>query len=230
LRHVTLDYKLHNFILGCVLYDVESQSANNIRNFVDSQLLSYGLILDNAVFVVSDNENKMRAAFKDKCTRIGCSIHYLNKQLEHSFTSVTIDKQPVKCDIAQDLFKNVKTIVTHVRRSHRQVKLKRKLQIYSDTRFNGSFYMLNVFRVVFDDLGGVINSNFIDYLTAIDKELLDEICDFLLIFDQVIDQLSDEQRATMHQVLPLRQLLLDHCEIKSEDSDGLKELKFFLRK
>lgn len=170
----------------------------------------------------------MRAAFKDQCTRKGCSIHYLNKQLEHSFTSTVVDKQPVKCDIVQELFQNVRTVVTHVRRSHRQVKLKRKLQIYSDTRFSGAFYMLNVFLITYDDLGGVINNNFIDYLTGIDKELLEELCNFLELFDQVINQLSDEERPTMHKVLPLRQLLLDHCEIKAEDSDGLKELKFFL--
>jgi len=230
LRCVTVDYKLQNFILGCVLYDFESQSANNIRAFVDSQLFSYGLVLNDVLFVVSDNENKMRAAFKDKCIRIGFSIHYLNKQLEHSFTSLEIDKKLVKCDIVQNLFQNVKTVVAHVRRSHRQVKLKRKLQIYSDTRFNGAFYMLNVFLMVFDDIGGVINNNFMDYLSDIDKELLEELCVFLELFDQVINQLSDEERPTMHKVVALRQLLLDHCELKSEDSDGLKELKLFLGK
>jgi hypothetical protein len=107
LRHITTDYKLHNFILGCVLYHIESQSANNIRVFVDIQLLFYELTLNNTTFVVTDNENKMRAAFKDKCIRIGCAIHYLNKQLEHSFTSDEIDKKPVKCDEVQNLFENI---------------------------------------------------------------------------------------------------------------------------
>ncbi|CAF5106077.1 unnamed protein product, partial [Rotaria magnacalcarata] len=68
LRFITEDYKLHNFILGCILYDIDSQSANNIRLFVDAQLLSFGLTLNNKIFVVTDNENKMRAAFKEKCT------------------------------------------------------------------------------------------------------------------------------------------------------------------
>ncbi|CAF4359586.1 unnamed protein product, partial [Rotaria sp. Silwood2] len=41
LRFVTVDFKLHNFILGWILYDVESQSVDNIRMFIDAQLLSY---------------------------------------------------------------------------------------------------------------------------------------------------------------------------------------------
>jgi hypothetical protein len=230
LRNVTSDFKLYNFILGCVLYDIESQSANNIRMFVDEQLSLYGLNLNSTIYIVTDNENKMKASFKDNCIRIGCSIHYLNKQLEHSFTSTEIDKKPVKCDEVQYLFNNVKKICTHVRRTHRQIKLEQKLQIYSDTRFNGAFYMLNVFDKVFNDLGGVLNNDHMVYLTHIDKNLLEELCGFLVLFDQAIDQLSEEEQPTIHQVLPIRQLLLDHCEINSEDSLGLMELKIFLSK
>ncbi|CAF1283129.1 unnamed protein product [Rotaria magnacalcarata] len=228
LRFITEDYKLHNFILGCILYDIDSQSANNIRLFVDAQLLSFGLTLNNKIFVVTDNENKMRAAFKEKCTRIGCSIHYLSKQLEHSFTSEEIDRTLVRCTEIQKLFDNVKKVVTHVRRTHRQVKLKQKLQLYSDTRFNGAFYMLNVFLNVFDDIGSVLSSGYIDYLTGVDKDLLEEVCQFLIVFDNAINQLSEEERPTMHQVLPIRQLLIDHCEVIFEDSSELKELKLFL--
>ncbi|CAF5082801.1 unnamed protein product, partial [Rotaria magnacalcarata] len=195
---------------------------------VDAQLLSFGLTLNNKIFVVTDNENKMRAAFKEKCTRIGCSIHYLSKQLEHSFTSEEIDRTFVRCTEIQKLFDNVKKVVTHVRRTHRQVKLKQKLQLYSDTRFNGAFYMLNVFLNVFDDIGSVLSSGYIDYLTGVDKDLLEEVCQFLIVFDNAINQLSEEERPTMHQVLPIRQLLIDHCEVIFEDSSELKELKLFL--
>ncbi|CAF5168719.1 unnamed protein product, partial [Rotaria magnacalcarata] len=103
-----------------------------------------------------------------------------------------------------------------------------KLQLYSDTRFNGAFYMLNVFLNVYDDIGSVLNSGYIDYLTSVDKNLLEEVCRFLIVFDNAIDQLRAEERPTMHQVLPIRQLLIDQCEVKFEDSSELKELKFFL--
>ncbi|CAF5182378.1 unnamed protein product, partial [Rotaria magnacalcarata] len=88
--------------------------------------------------------------------------------------------------------------------------------------------MLNVFLNVYDDIGSVLNSGYIDYLTSVDKNLLEEVCRFLIVFDNAIDQLSAEERPTMHQVLPIRQLLIDQCEVKFEDSSELKELKFFL--
>jgi hypothetical protein len=137
-------------------------------------------------------------------------------------------KKSVKCDQIQNLFYHVKKIVTHVRQSHRQIKLERKLQLYSDTRFNGGFYILNIFLNVYNELDGVINNNFIDYLTDIDKKLLEELCVFLKLSDQAVDQLSDEERPTMHKVLLIRQLLLDRRDVKLEDSDELKSLEFFL--
>ena len=87
LRCITADYERYNFILRCALYDRDSQSATNIRIFVDAQLSSYGLSLNSKILVVTDNENKIHAAFKDKCVHIGCSVHYLKKQLERSFRS-----------------------------------------------------------------------------------------------------------------------------------------------
>ncbi|CAF4996325.1 unnamed protein product, partial [Rotaria socialis] len=160
----------------------------------------------------------MCAAFKDKCIRIGCSIHHLNKQLEHSFTSEEIEKQTVKCGKVQHLFENVKKIATHVRRTHRQVKLSRKVQLYSDTRFNGAFHMLNVFLKVFDDIGVVLNNNYLSYFTVIDKELLEEVCKFLELFEEVINKLNQEERPTIYMVIPLRQLLINHCEPQFEDT------------
>ena len=97
LRHVIKGYKLQNFMLGCVLYDAESQSATNIRTFVDSQLLSFGVTLNDLIFVVTDNENKLPSAFKEKYTCIGYSIHRRNKQLEYCFVSNEIDRRKVNC-------------------------------------------------------------------------------------------------------------------------------------
>ena len=85
LSHLNDDLKLQVFILGCVPYDRENQTSNKIRNFVDTELMDCQLSLDNSKFVVSDNESKMKSAFKDRCTRIECTIHYVNEQLEHSF-------------------------------------------------------------------------------------------------------------------------------------------------
>ena len=90
--------------------------------------------------------------------------------------------------------------------------------------------MLEVFFDVYDELASVINKNLVESLAAIDKDLLEELCIFLQLFDQAINQLSDEDKPTIHQVIPIRQLLINHCEVALDDSDGLKEVKNFVGK
>jgi hypothetical protein len=126
--------------------------------------MEYHLFLDDRAFVVCDNENKMKATFKDLCTRIGCSIHYLNKQLEHCFTTEVIDKVQANSDLAQQIFVHIRRIVSHMRRAHKQSKLPRKLQSYSDTRFNGALHMMDVFLQVLDELAGVLERSFMDII------------------------------------------------------------------
>ncbi len=136
LRTVDSDFYLHSFCLGCKPYTLENQTAPNIRKFIDDFLLDYGLSLNSNSFIVTDNEPKMLAALRG-ANRVGCSDHYLNKILEHSFT---ITKS--NCiDIIQT-FDVIKSLVSNFRRSHKQVKLSRKLQTFSPTRFSGAYYMM----------------------------------------------------------------------------------------
>lgn len=234
IRYVDDDFKLFSFILGCYVYDAPSHSATHFRDFVDSKLQEYNLQLDASKFVVSDNEPKMIAAFRDKCTRIGCSDHYLNKQLQHSFesTEIYINKatvEKVNCEVAQNIFLNVKKIVTNVRRAHRQQQLSMKLQSYSETRFNGAMIMLDIFRKVFYELPAILTSTkSMDNYNLIDKESLDDICRFLQPFEEVIEILSEDQRPTLHRVIPLRQCLINKCETTENDTTAVLELKLFL--
>ncbi|CAF1084039.1 unnamed protein product [Rotaria magnacalcarata] len=88
--------------------------------------------------------------------------------------------------------------------------------------------MLNVFRNVYDDIGGILNDNYMNYLIGVDKYILEELCGFLKRFDQAIDELSEQEKPNMHKFLPIRQLLLNHCNLKSDECLELQELKIFL--
>ncbi|CAF1317906.1 unnamed protein product [Rotaria sordida] len=167
--------------------------------------MEYHLTLDDSKFVVCDNENKMKSSFKDLCTRVGCSIHYLNKQLQHCFTTDIIDKMPVDCDIVQRMFNSIRQIVSHMRRSHKQSKLSRKLQSYSDSRFNSALYTMDVFLIVFDELASVLERTYMNDYILIDKGLLASVCLFLKPFEQAIEQFSCDTKPTVYKVLPLRQ-------------------------
>ena len=186
------------------------------------------MTLNNETFVVTDNENRMKAAFRDSCSRVGCSIHYLNKQLEHAFTSKEIDQVKVNCDIVQSMFSNIRSIVSHMSRSHKQCKLSHKLQTYSNTRFNGAFITMDIFLLVFDELVTVLDTNYITYYLSIDKDLLECICCFLKVFENTIEELSKDTTPTIHKVLPLREYLLNHCQVGVGDNQGVKEIKIFL--
>ena len=222
--------------MGCYPYDAPSHSAIHFRTFVDNKLHEYHLQLDGSKFVISDNEPKMLSSFREKCIRIGCSDHYINKQLQHSFESTEIHVtktiiEKVNCETAQATFRQVKQVVKDVRRSHRQQQLSMKLQIYSETRFSGAMIMLDVFRNVFHELPlALSNTKSMDTYNLIDKLSLDDICRFLKPFDEVIEALSEDNRPSLHRVIPFRQCLIKKCEIDEEDSTAVAELKIFLGK
>ena len=90
--------------------------------------------------------------------------------------------------------------------------------------------MLRSFLLVFDELSIVLDSSHPNEYLLIDKDLLEEICSFLKVFDEVIEQLSDDKKPTIFKVLPLRRRLLNECEVKPDNHQGLKEVKEFLGK
>ena len=236
LHHIDTDFQQLLFVLGCFPYDGESHSAANTRAFVDDKLSEYGLKLDASKYVVTDNEPKIQAAFRENCCRVGCSVHYLNKQLFHAFESSEIHPrknvvEKVQCDLAQGAFNSIKKIVSSVRRSHKQQQLSHPLQTYSVTRFNGSFFMMNTFLRVYDEIPNIlVHSKLINDFQSVDKQVLQDICIFLESFQETIESLSEDERPTLHRVAPLRQHLLNKCYDTKDDSKAICEMKSFLGK
>ncbi|CAF4693427.1 unnamed protein product, partial [Rotaria sp. Silwood2] len=151
LRYVGEYSQLFMFIIGCFPYNAASHSAQHLRKFVNKILEEYKLQLDSTKFVVTSNEPKILPAFLEQCSRVGCADHYLNKQLQHAFQSdqIHLNKntiEKVNCELVQNIFNQVKKVVSSVRHLHQQQKLSQKLQTYSETRFSGVIIMLDTFR------------------------------------------------------------------------------------
>ncbi|CAF4289720.1 unnamed protein product [Rotaria socialis] len=142
------------------------------------------------------------------------------------------DNEPtMKCTFnlnSQELFVDVKQIVSSVRQMHKQRNLSKKLVLYSDTRFSGAYAMLVVFQDVYDELGKILDSKLLTAYSRIDEDLLRDICEFLFPFDTAIHTLSDSKRPTLHRVVPLKQFLINKCNINNDDKEGLKQLKALL--
>jgi hypothetical protein len=228
LNHIDQQYHSKELLIGCYPYEMENKRATTIRSFIENVLSEFGLKINGETFVMTDNEPTMKCTFNLNCRRIGCSDHYLNKQIQHAFVSKTIDGEDVNCDMAQEMFDDVKQIVANVRRMHKQRSLSKQLISYSETRFGGAYDMLVVFSDVFDELVNILDSKMSMIHSRIDRELLVNICDFLFPFVTVLESLSESKRPTLHRVLPLKQFLIDQCRVVDDDAEGLRQIKLFL--
>ena len=174
---------------------------------------------------MSDNENKMKCAFKDDCVRIGCSAHYLNKILQHAFTN-----NNANCDAAQLLFKLVRAIITNIRQSHTQSLLSTCLVNYSDTRFSGIYLMFDSFLKVYFDLPQILSDEQKKNYLKVDHDSLESLCIYLKKFYDVIEKLSCEKTPTIHLVIPYKQLLINLSVINDNDDKLIIPLKKYIAK
>ncbi|CAF3988536.1 unnamed protein product [Rotaria magnacalcarata] len=170
IHYIDSQWQLRLFTFACQAFDYETQHTINIRSFVDRVLDEFNLRLNDNVFAVTDNENKMKSAFKENVKRIGCSAHYVNKILQHAFTY-----DYIQCDGAQSLFKTVRSIVTKVRQCHKQSSLSSHLQNYCDTRFSGVYIMLDSFLEVYFELVTILHDEQkVNYL-KIDRDSIESL-------------------------------------------------------
>ncbi len=225
LHYIDEQSQLRLFTLSCQAYDFETQHAVNIRAFVNKVLQEYGLFLNDDIFIVTDNENKMKSAFKDDCMRVGCSAHYINKILQHAFLYKNI-----KCDAAQLLFKLIRAIISHIRQSHKQSLLSTCPVNYSDTRFSGVYLMFNSFLKVYYELPAIINDEQKKNYLKIDRDDLESLCKYLKEFCKVIENLSCEKKPTIHLVVPYKQMLINLSVINDNDNQILIPLKKYIAK
>jgi hypothetical protein len=225
LHYIDEQLQLRVFTLACQAYDYESQHAINLRSFANKILEEFGLFMNDRVFIVTDNENKMKSAFKDDVQRVGCSAHYLNKILQHAFTI-----NGIKCDAAQLYFKLVRAIITNVRQCHKQSLLSTCLLNYSDTRFNGIYLMIDSFLKVYYELPTILSEEQKRNFLKIDRDSLESLCIYLKKFHDVIEKLSCEKTPTLHLVIPYKQLLINLSVINENDDQLIRPVKEYIRK
>ncbi|CAF0890703.1 unnamed protein product, partial [Didymodactylos carnosus] len=85
---------------------------------------------------------------------------------------------------------SVLELVTHVRKCHKQSLLSVNVQSYCETRFNGSYLMMNSVLNVFNELPNVISDDQkLNYLT-ISRDELQLVCLYLEHFDDVIERMN----------------------------------------
>ena len=153
LHFVNSSFYLRIFVLACKLYDLPSQKAHQIHDFLSTVLEEFNRKLNEDTFVVSDNGPKMDCAFKDEAALVECSGHYINKTIEHAFES-----NETLCTGVQNLFTIVRDIIGCIRHSHKQSSLFVCIENYCKTRFSTAYIMLNSFLAVYNELPSILNN------------------------------------------------------------------------
>ncbi len=150
-------------------------------------------------------------------------------EIYHIFLSIKIlllSLLDSDCEKAQSLFDTIRPVVIHITRSHKQVNLTRRLQLYCKTRWNSVHSMFFTFNENFSDLRMLLDQNHQQLFDTIDQELLRQLIPFLKLFVEITELLSNEQQPTLHLVLPCRQKLIQVSKSSStNEHPGLRELK-----
>ncbi|CAM4695518.1 unnamed protein product [Leuciscus chuanchicus] len=166
-------------------------------------------ILSKDVVVVTDNGSNVVAAFKDY-TRLSCAGHTINLILKYTFDHLDVEN-PLHSPVI-NLFRDVKTLVTHFKRAGLQKALDRSLKQAVETRWNTILAMLQSVR---------------DALRS-DPDLLEDIIRLLEPFDEATRHLSTDQTPSLHLVFPTKATLLRGLLLQDGDSVIVKELKGIL--
>ncbi|CAF3376891.1 unnamed protein product [Rotaria sp. Silwood2] len=171
-------YGLKSMVLACREYDLPNSKSPNIRAFTEGILSDFDLTINENVYIVTDNEPKMKAAFREGVKRIGCSAHYVNKVIEHSLTNCNIG-----CDLIQQTFNQVKTIVSHIRQTHIQARLSLSINLFSKTRWNSAFQMIQDFLDMYSEINELLTSSDQKLrLISMDLDLLKEFTKYFVLF------------------------------------------------
>jgi hypothetical protein len=197
LHFVDVSFNTRMFILACKLYDLPNQKSYNVRDFVYTVVEEFGLKIHEDIFIVSDNEPKMICAFREGVIRIGCSAHYINKVIQHAF-----ELEDSRCSGVQELFANVREIVTYVRQIHKQSSL--SICVQNKVRFSSVYIMLNTFFIAYNELPSILNNNQRQNYLKINFNGLEQVTKYLKYFHDVIEKLSCDKTPTLHLVVPYK--------------------------
>ncbi|CAF4904109.1 unnamed protein product, partial [Rotaria magnacalcarata] len=137
-------------------------------------------------------------------------------QLKYIIIDHALSKPDINCNDIQKLFDNVLNIITYIRRSHNQSKLSKKLQIFSETRWNSAYDMICSFIEVYPELNDILtDKKQREILVRID---FNDLLTFAKYFVDVTELLNAKKTPTIRLVMPLKERLIDLSQQDAADS------------
>ncbi|CAF2122889.1 unnamed protein product [Rotaria magnacalcarata] len=124
-------------------------------------------------------------------------------QLKYIIIDHALSKPDINCNDIQKLFDNVLNIITYIRRSRNQSKLSKKLQIFSETRWNSVYDMICSFIEVYPELNDILtDKKQREILVRID---FNDLLACAKYFVDVTELLNAKKTPTIRLVMPLKE-------------------------
>ena len=226
IHFINENFKPTSILLDCAEFKARHTSKELAKEL--NRVVTQWNVKNKILVAVSDNASNIKCAIAEelKWKHFGCFAHTVNLIVHDALV------------ILEPLVKNVKSIVSHFKRSTAANQLLRTYQENSGvpprkviqdvpTRWNSTFYMIKRFvelEVALRATIALLDVN-LPTVSAADWEFLKQLCKILAPFETTTKVVSGENYMNGSLVIVLTNGLLDVCDRMKEKQDVHEDVK-----
>lgn len=191
--------------------------SDNTKRLLYETLSMYGINADSfhIVFVTDNGSNMVKALECDAHLR--CVCHCINLAVQQSISASDQIANTIEC---------CESLVTHFKKCELQNKLTTSLKKDVDTRWNSIVEMLMSIDKVYGEVLNVLSDRKEEHLIDdLDTHLIKDLIALLEPFKVGSEILSADKEPTLHLVLPFVKKFKQACEINTNDTAPIKQIK-----
>lgn len=219
---VTLHYvfagKIVNRVLAVKHFDSDRQTGPNLHAKLKDICESYSISMEDFQFVTDRGTNIIAALAK--YNRITCAAHIINNALNSA-------AKDSKSPLFSDFLIKCKALARYFKKStNLQSKLKTPLKSGCETRWNSNLAIFLSIKTNYNDICQILTSkNELSEIQDISLAQLEEIIDFLKVFNEAAEEMQRADIPSLYLVFPYFYDLKNHCQLRNSESDMLKIYK-----
>lgn len=205
--------------------DAMSKTAENIFKEITDVLQKFGVSernMKNRIYWTTDRGGNIRAGLS-QCKRMNCYAHMMNNIVERM----------CRDDDAKKIIKNSAALVKFMKSSGLNSKLKKSLKSYTETRWNTVYDCINsieenysnVLSLLYEKEKSSKNVEYVQRLTCISRQKLQDISQFLSIFKNLTNEIEGEKYVTIHRLWPAFIRINKLMEYNISDSMIIRNMK-----
>ncbi|OQV15201.1 N-acetylneuraminate lyase [Hypsibius exemplaris] len=208
---------LVNRILITTEYDPDlRKDAGNVRKWTMDELALFGVMEElchaHVIFVTDGSVNLVKAFNIPKrpaMRRLPCFAHLLNSVMSTAFDE---ENAPEGMTDVRAMIKESKMLVNHIKHTGLFHDMDAAIKHNVDTLWSTHYEMLSSILRQFETVNDLlVRRNEHDRMPG-PREVMEELVDFLKLFKDAAEELSQTSKPTMHMVVPIILQLKQHCD------------------